>query len=485
MLNPKTIGMLNNLRIKAAGITTLIVLLSSCITPTIMQKEVNQTLPESYSGSSDTSNTARLSWKEYFTDPNLQILIDSALVNNQELNIITQEIAISNNEIMAKKGEYLPFLNLRVGGGADKVARYTSKGAYEANTEIEPGKEMPEPVTDMYLGAYASWEIDIWGKLRNAKKSAVKRYLASVEGKNFMATNLIAEIANSYYELIALDSQLDIVKQNIELQSNALEVVKLQKESAKVTELAVRKFEAEVLNTQSLQYDIQQMIIEVENRINFLVGRFPQPVVRSYSSILDLQPSIINAGIPTQLLENRPDIKQAELVLSAAHLDVQSARANFYPSLGLTAGVGFEAYNVVRFIHSPESILFNIASDMLAPVVNRKAIKAQYFNANVKQIQAVYNYEQTVLNAFVEVTNQTTRIENYAICYNYKLQEVDALTASIDISTDLFKSARADYMEVLMTQRDALDAKFELVETKMKQMHAMVNVYRALGGGWF
>src|SRR5690606_24139391 len=239
------------------------------------------TVPARYADQSgDSLNSARIKWKEYFIDPYLDTLISEALQNNQELNITLQELEIARNEVRARKGEYLPFIGLKGGAAVDKKARYTSLGASEATTDIKPGREMPEPLQDYLVGAYASWEVDIWGKLHNAKKAAVSRYLSTMEGKNFVITNLIAEIANSYYELLALDNQLDIVKQNIDIQTNALKIVRLQKEAARVNELAVRKFEAEVLHTRSLQFDIQQKITETENRINFLVGRYPQPIER-------------------------------------------------------------------------------------------------------------------------------------------------------------------------------------------------------------
>ena len=160
------------------------------------------------------------------------------------------------------------------------------------------------------------------------------------------------------------------------------------------------------------------------------------------------------------------------------------AKANFYPSLKLNAGVGLQAFNQSYLIKSPESMLFNTAGDLVAPVINRKAIKATYYSANANQIQALYNYEKTILNAFLEVTNKMSNIYNLEQSYALKEKQVEALTRSITISNFLFKSARADYMEVLMTQRDAIEAKFELIETKKKQMHAMVNVYKSLGGGW-
>jgi outer membrane protein TolC len=276
---------------------------------------------------------------------------------------------------------------------------------------------------------------------------------------------------------------LAIVKQNIEIQGNALEIVKLQKLAARVNELAVRRFEAQVLNTKSLQFDIQQRITETENKINFLVGRFPQPVERSTATFSGLVPNMIHTGIPSQLLENRPDVKQAELDLVAAKLDIKVAKARFYPSLGISAGIGYQAFNP-SYLIKPESLLYSLAGDLAAPLINRNAIKAAYYTANAKQIQAVYNYERTLLNAYIEVANQLAKISNTEKTFDLKSKQVEALNQSIEISNDLFSSARADYMEVLMTQRDALESKFDLIETKMKQMNAMVNIYRALGGGW-
>lgn len=457
---------------------------TGCKTPELVQKTENKEVPLSYNSSKDTLNTATLKWKEYFKDAYLDSLINTALSNNQELNITLQEIEVAKNEIRVRKGEYLPFVGLKGGAGVEKVGRYTSQGANDANTEIKPGIETPEPLQDYGVKAYATWELDIWNKLHNAKKASVSKYLATVEGKNFMVTNLIAEIANSYYELLALDSQLAIVQQNIGLQNNALKIVKFQKEATRVTELAVKRFEAQVFNTKSLEFGIQQRIVETENRINFLVGRFPQPVKRSSESFTDLVPNAISAGIPSQLLENRPDIKQAEMDLAAAKLDIKVAKARFFPSVGISAGIGLNAFDAKYLFKTPESLLYSLTGDLVAPLINRNAIKASYYSANAKQIQAVYNYEKTILNAYIEVANQLAKIENMNKTYDLKAQQVQALNTSIAISNDLFLSARADYMEVLLTQRDALESKFDLIETKLQQMNAMVNIYHALGGGW-
>ncbi|MCL4727641.1 putative outer-membrane efflux protein [Candidatus Kuenenia stuttgartiensis] len=465
------------------GIICISLVFKGCA-PMLSQKTENSSVPESYNNVQDTVNTAEVSWMKFFTDTSLIALIDTALQNNQELNITLQEIIIAENEVQARKGEYLPFVNLKMGAGAEKVGEFTRNGAVEENLDIKSGKEFPEPLPDYLISANVSWEVDIWKKLRNAKKAAALRYLSTIEGKNFIVTKLIAEISSSYYELMALDNMLEVVKKYIEIQKNALKTVKLQKEAAKATELAVRKFEAEVLKNQSYQYNIEQKITETENRINFLVGRFPQPVQRNSQGYNDLVPDTIHAGLPSQLLTNRPDIKQAELELAAAKLDVKVARARFYPSLDIVAGVGYQAFDLKYLIRTPESILYNLAGELAVPLINRNAIKATYNNANAKQIQAVYNYERTVLNAYIEVVNKLSKISNLGKNYDLKAKQVQALTQSITIADNLFKSARADYLEVLMTQRDALEAKMELIETKVQQMNAMVNIYQALGGGW-
>ncbi len=458
-------------------------LLLGCKTPSNAVKTENKTVPGSYADSQDTTNSAKVNWRNYFSDENLIALIDTALKNNQELNITLQEIQIGKNEVRARKGEYLPFLGLKGGAGIEKDGKYTRHGAVGENLEIKPGTAFPEPLPDYMFGLYASWELDVWKKLRNSKKSALARYLSSIEGKNFMVTNLIAEIASSYYELMALDNLLGIVQRNIDVQANALQTIKQEKEAAKVSQLAVNRFEAQLLNTKNLQYDVLQKIVETENELNFLVGRFPQTIKRNSIVFSTIQVDSVYSGLPSQLLENRPDIRQAEYELAATKLDVKVARANFYPSFRVDAGVGFQAFNP-SFLVDPESMLYSLAGDLMAPLINRNAIKAAYNTANSKQIQAVYNYEQKILNAYVEVVNQLSKINNYEKSYNTKSKEVEILTQSITISNNLFKSARADYMEVLLTQREALESKMELIEVKMKQMNAKVNVYRALGGGW-
>lgn len=423
-------------------------------------------------------DAADVAWREYFADPQLRALIEAALAGNQELSIRVQQVLMAQYEVMARQGEYRPRVDAFAGIGVEKVGEVTSQGVSDAVNGV------PEDLGDFRLGLAASWEVDIWHRLRDLKDAASARYLASVEGRNFLVTGLVGEIASSYYELTALDSQLAVLDRNIAIQQDALEVVRLEKQAARVTQLAVQRFEAEVLKNQSKRYDLAQRIVETENRINFLVGRAPQPIERDSAQFSDSLPPFTRAGVPAHLLENRPDIRQAELQLQAARLDVSAARARFYPSLSIEAGVGYESYEANELFQTPESLFYRVAGGLVAPIFNRRGIRAEYFVTIAEQWKATREFEQTLLRAYIEVANQLAMLGNLAQAYDLQSRQVELLEESIDVSAVLFRSARADYMEVLLTRRDALEAEMERIETRLRQKLALVNVYRALGGGW-
>ncbi len=214
------------------------------------------------------------------------------------------------------------------------------------------------------------------------------RYFGTRDGWNYVVTRLVADIAENYYELMALDKQLETLDRTIALQEQSLEIAKARKAAARGTELGVQRFLAEVRKNQSQKLIIRQSIIEAENRINFLVGRYPQPVERKSAGFIDLNLHALSLGVPAQLLQNRPDIREAERQLAAAGLDVRVARANFYPKLFITGGVGYDAFNTKYLFVSPESLIYNVAGDLVGPLINKKAIQAEYLNANAKQLQS-------------------------------------------------------------------------------------------------
>lgn len=417
-------------------------------------------------------------WKLFFKDEELISLIEIALKNNQELNVINQEINIANNEVMARQGAYIPKVGIGAGYEYEKVGEYTSQGMSDKSLGIS------DKLRNRQIGLNSSWEIDIWKKLRNSAKSAYYEYLSSVEGRKFAVTKLVAEIATDYYELMALDNQLEAVKKYIETLEQAQKIVQLQQIAARTTSLAVRRFDAEVLQNQSREYKIKQEIVIVENHLNNLLGRLPQNIKRDSNNFIKVELPEIITGIPVKLLDNRPDLKQASLKLEAAKLNVKSVKAQFYPSLNIDAALGYQAFNSKHLLDSPTSVFYNIAGGITAPLLNRQAIKADYFSANNRQIEAIFNYDQTFIKAFSEVSNQLAAIKNLEQIYLLKTKQTEALSASFDISNILFRAARVDYLESLLTRRDYLESQIELIEVKQKQIESYINLYRSLGGGW-
>ena len=448
-------------------------------------REANAEVPGGFGMEGDfadaggTTSLAAQQWAQLFTDPHLSALINDALENNQELNMQIQETIIAQSEVGARKGEYLPTLDAGAGVGVEKVGGDTSQGV------SDEGHGLPGTLANFRFGLYASWEIDVWGRLRKAAKAANLRYRATVEAKNFMVTQIVAELARSYYELIAVDKKIEVLQTYVELTEQALEVVRQKKAAARATELAVQRFEAELSRSQGRIFALEQERVVLQNQINFLVGRYPQPVARG-SELLDeaALAKVNQTGLPAELLDNRTDVRRAEMVMEAAELDAKSAKARFYPSLTLDAGVGYESFNPAHLLRTPESLVFGAGASLLAPLLNRAAIKADYRAANARQIQAVFEFEQTILRAYTEVANELSRIDNLRQSYERFSDQVATLEKAVEVSNILYRSAHADYMEVLLTRRDALEAHLDLIETELDRMKAMVTLYQALGGGW-
>jgi NodT family efflux transporter outer membrane factor (OMF) lipoprotein len=336
----------------------------------------------------------------------------------------------------------------------------------------------------MYVGLNASWEIDIWGKLQNQRKSAFANYLSSIEGTNFVISNLVADVALAYYELIALDNELVIITQTIRQQQEALEVVKLQKDAGRSNELVVQQFHAQLLNSKIYEFEINQKILEQVNLINFLLGRYPKSIERRKDNIFFKIPLDISSGLPSQLLSNRPDLREAEFQLQATMFDLKVAKAAFFPNLMITAGIGFQAFNSKFLFVNPASLAYSALGGLVSPLVNRNALKAQFNTAKSSQLSAMYNYQKTILNGYVEVVNELSNLDMLQQVISLKQKHSDVLTQSVETAYELYKSGRATYLEVLLIQQNSLQTQLELINVNKRQHFAMVNIYKALGGGW-
>jgi NodT family efflux transporter outer membrane factor (OMF) lipoprotein len=465
------------------GISLLLIAFSGCSLNTnlsIPEKE----MPASFNNQKSSTSIAGVKWRQYFADVRLQKLIDTAISNNIDLQIALQRIEMSRSSVKLANGALLPQVSLNVGGSVRKFGLYTMDGAGNASTEITPGQIVPEHLPDYYLGLQSSWEIDILGKLRNQRKSAISQYLSSIEGTNFVISNLVADVAIYYNELLALDNELDIVRQTIQKQQEALEVVRVQKEAGRANELAVQQFNAHLLNTQVLEKNVHQQIIEAENKVNFLLGRYPQPIERTKGIFFKEIPQQISAGFPSQLLANRPDIREAEFQIEASKFDLKAAKTAFYPNFNITASFGFQAFNPEFLFSSPASIAYSVMGTLVAPIINMNALKARFNTAKANQLTAMYNYQKTILNAYVEVANELSNIQNLHQINSLKKQQSEVLKQAVDTSNELYKNAGASYLEVLMAQQSALQSNLELIQTTKQQRISTINIYKALGGGW-
>jgi multidrug efflux system outer membrane protein len=474
---------------RAIACSVLLVLPSCGIPPLRPAKpgpDLPPTYPAGFPGATSPENSSQLGINEFFNDPKLTCLIDQALVGNQELRILNEDVQIARNEILARQGAYLPFVSTQAFAGVDKPSFFTPLGAAEKDLEYLPGKHFPDPLPDLLLGLNLFWQLDIWRQLRNARDAAAQRYLSASERRNYFVTRLVAEIADNYYGLMARDKRMENLDRVIQLQEQSLLIARALFAAGRITELPVQRFQAEVRKNQSLKLLVVQEIIEVENRINFLAGRFPQPVdrsLRSFEEFIDLTIHALSVGLPAQLLLNRPDIRQAERELAATGLDVNVARAQFFPKLNITGGVGYEAFSPKYLFWTPDALLYNVAGNLVTPLINKKAIQADYKSANARQLEAVYNYQRVILNAFTEVVNRMTMAENSRKSIELRKQQLKALELSIDLARPLFQTVRMPYIDMLLVQRDLWDARKEAIDTKQQQLSAIVGVYQALGGG--
>lgn len=456
--------------------------------------EQSYSLPTSFSGATGAENSARVPAREFFTDPNLRGLIDQALVGNLQLKILFEDIQIADNEIMRRRGAYLPFFSIGTTASLRKLSLYTLEGS-DVYSNALPGLPPPLPGNNTHtfpnpLGNFfvpnvdISWQIDIWRQLRNARDAQMQRWMGATDARNYFVTRVVAQLAENYYALLALDARMRNLDSVIVLQEQSLRIAQARMAAARSTALGVQRFLAEVRRNQSQKRILNQQIIETENRINFLAGRYPQRVQRSSAAFMNLPLPKLSVGVPPQLLQNRPDIRQAERELEAAGLDVKVARANFFPRLMITGGVGYEAYNTRYLFLTPQSLIYNVAGGLVAPLINRNAIRADYQNANARQLQALYDYQRVLLNAFIEVVNEVNGVRNYTDSIELKRQQVQALQRSVDIASNLFQNARVEYMDVLFAQRDMWQGRMDLIDTKQQQLTALVDTYQALGGGW-
>lgn len=440
----------------------------------------NQAVPERFRNSTatDTSNIANIKWKDFFAEKDLSVLIQTAIDKNNDLEIAEKNLEIANLQFRQAKWGNVPQIGAFATASSSRLSENTLNGR---NTAQFTGQHH---IDDFSTGLNLSWEADIWGKIRNRKRSAKASYLQSVEVKNAVQTAVVANVSKGFYDLLMLDAQLDIAKKTLQLNDSTVFMVNLQYEAGQATLLAKQQTEAQRLIAAKLVPELEQNIQLQENALSILTGGFPEAKQRgSNLNTLEVK-SNLAAGIPAQLLEKRPDVKAAELALQAANANVGIAKASLYPTLNITASGGVAAFEASQWFNLPGSLFGTVAGGLTAPLLNGKKLRTQYETAKLQRDQAAIQFRQTVLVGVAEVSNALTKIEKQQQQFEVVSQRVETLRQAKNNAGLLFKNGMANYLEVITAQGNLLNAELELAAIKKERLSSNVELYRALGGGW-
>lgn len=421
----------------------------------------------------DSANIGLVHWKDFFHDPFLQKYIEKAFVNNIDLGIASEQIKSANAYYLQASGAFFPTLS--VGPGLTYQTQ-------SLNTQFGQIIGERRHIFQYDLTGSLTWEADIWGKLTTAKRSALADWNRTIAAQQAVQTSLVSSLASMYYQLLILDEQKKITESTIKTRSLSLETTKALKNSGTLTEVAVRQSEALLLNAQALLIQLDNQIKVTENAFHILLGETPKAVERMR---LDQQvfTTGLAYGVPYQLLTNRPDIRAAEYNLISAFELVNSAKANFYPSFRITASSGFQSIHFDD-LFSPRAIFANIVSSLTQPIWNKRQIKTQHDIALFNQQIAYLNYKKAILTAGREVSDALISISSQDDIISLKEQELAAYHDATDFSEELVNYGLANYLEVLRAQENELNTELSLLNAKYIRMNAIVQLYKALGGGW-
>jgi len=426
----------------------------------------------------DTSSIADIEWKNFFTDITLQELIQKGLQYNHDLLIAIKRIDIARLRAKQSKALQYPEVNFQVAG---QISRPSDNSLSGVSLKSFVGKSYIE-----YYNASVnlSWEADIWGKIRGQKEVMLTEYLQTTEATKAVQTQLVADIANGYYNLLMLDKQLEITRTNYLLNDSFLVATRLLKDAGLGSALAVQRAESQLQTTALLIPDLEQSIALQENALQELTGQLPGSIRRQTSLDAFSVPDDLSTGVPIAMVSRRPDVRANELALMIANEEVGIAKANMYPALTITAGGGLESFMASNWFNMPGSLFGLAAGSIVQPIFRRKELKTQYEIANVQREQSVIQFRQSVLQATIEVANALVQTDKLKQQKQIAAAQVDTLQHAVINAKLLFRSDMANYLEVITAQASALLAELNLASIKRQELEARVELYRSLGGGW-
>ena len=426
----------------------------------------------------DTSSIADLEWKSFFTNADLQNLLDKGITYNHDLLIAMKRIEIAQQRVNQSKLLQLPELNFQATASINRPSDNSLSGL---STSSFLGKSYVENYQALVS---ISWEADIWGRLRSQKEATLAEYLQTHEAAKAVQTQLVTNIAQGFYNLLMLDKQLEITRRNLLLSDSFVNATRLLKDAGIVNALAVQQAESQRQSTALLIPQLEQDVALQENALQVLTGQLPGTVSRTASLNEFAVPDDLSAGLPASLVSRRPDVRANEMALIAANARVGVAHANMYPALNISLGTGLESFKASNWFSIPNSLFGLAAGTVVQPIFRRKELRTQFEIAKLQREESVIQFRQSVLRAVGEVSDALVLLDKLKQQELIATAQVDTLKHAIFNAQLLFKSDLANYLEVITAQANALQAELNLAAIQRQRLSAMVDLYRSLGGGW-
>lgn len=426
----------------------------------------------------DTSSIADIQWRDFFTDPDLQKLIDSAIVRNFDMQIAVKNIDAAQLLLKQAKWNYVPKADLIVVASSTRASDNSLNG-------LSLDQFLGTKTLEDYSASVAlSWEADIWGKIHNQNREAGAVYLQTAEAKKAVQTALVSAVSKGYFNLIMLDAQLDIARRNVVLNESTLKMIRLQFDAGQVTFLAVQQAEAQQQAAAGLALQFERRITVQENQLSILAGSVPDSIVRHNKLDSIILPESAASGLPAMLISRRPDVRSSELALTIANARVGISKSEMYPALRISAGGGMNSFQASNWFNIPASLFGMVAGSLTTPLLNSKKLKAAYEIDKIEREKTVLEFRKTVLGAVGEVSNALVEIEKLKQEKEVAASRVKILLSATENANLFFKNGMANYLEVLSAQGNVLQSELEFTSVKNAELNANVDLYRSLGGGW-
>ncbi len=467
-------------KIKEILVSSVVVVSAVSCMPKLALDKVNPELPETfkYTATADTASVADLEWRQFFKGPILQNLIEKGIKNNYDLQIALKQVASSQERLLQAKYMQYPDISFGVSGQISRPSKNSMNGQ---SLNLFLGQSHVE---DYNAAFNLSWEADIWGKIKNQQEVSRVQYLQTYEASKAIQTQVVAAIAQGYYNLLMLDKQMNVAKSNLELSKNTLDVTEKIWKGGETTSLGVQQAKARTESTELLISQLEQNIAIQENALSILVGENPAKITRTIEMSDSSLPQNISAGIPAAMVSRRPDVRQQELLLLESNSIVGIAQASMYPALRITANGGVNSFKIDNWFQIPASLFGSVLGGITQPIFQKRQLKTDLNVAKIQREKNVLAFRQSVLNAVGEVSDALVSNESLKVQEIKAAEQVTTLKGGIKSAELLYKGGMANYLEVITAQANSLQAELNLASIKRERLSSIVDLYRALGGGW-